>query len=206
MTTHEDRDHDIETPAQYRDRMARESLAGAELCTAEDDCEEDDDDDELGDEYEEPAAAEESAIAAEEPAAGKSSAELATLRPSKDEDGYAFNHPSLPMAVLPIGPKAMDAVKAETETLLNGLIGECGSLLRDVAFRSACLTPDGGERIRFISAAESLVLTATKVADAIGRLRHGEPQVVDAHRHELVYTHVHTTPPSPRSAARGDNQ
>lgn len=197
MTTHEDRlTPDVETPAQYRDRMARLAEAGEEPYTAD----EDDDAAEFGDENEE------SAETAEEPAACESVAELAPLRPSKDEDGYAFNHPSLPMAVLPIGPKPMDAAKAETESLLNGLIGECGSLLRDVAFRSACLTPDGGERIRFISAAESLVLTATKVADAIGRLRHGEPQVVDAHRHELVYTHVHTTPPSPRSAARGDNQ
>lgn len=145
-------DHDIETPAQYRDRMAR--LAGEEHCTA------DDDDDEFGDENEEAAGnAEESLTAASESG-------LAPLRQDTDPEGYPFNHPRVQLDELPVSEK--HAVTAETESLLNGLIGECGSLLRDVAFRSACLTPDGGERIRFISAAESLVLTAAKVADVIG--------------------------------------
>lgn len=199
MTT-DRHDHDIETPAQYRDRMARRAELGEELCTADDD----DADDEFGDEneFEDSAAAE----AAEEPVTvpGESVGGLAPLRPETDPDGFSFNHPRVHMDELPFTER--DAATAETETLLNGLIGECGSLLRDVAFRSACLTPDAADRLRFISAAESLALTAAKVADTIGRLRHGEPQVVDAHRHELVYTHMHTTPPSPRHAKESSHQ
>jgi hypothetical protein len=201
MTTHEDRlTPDIETPAQYRDRMARLAEAGEEPYTAEEDDDEEDDD-EFGGEND----VEESAPtkATEDPvtAAGKSLGELAALRPSRDE--YGYDTPSQPMAVLPVGEKL---AATETESLLNSLIGECGSLLRDVAFRSACLTPDASERIRFISAAESLAVTATKVADAIGRLRHGEPPVVDTHRHELIYTHVHSAPPSPRRSGKSSHQ
>ena len=204
MTMHDDRlTPDIETPAQYRDRMARLAESGEEPFTP-DENDDDEDDDEFGDEdeYEESATAE----AAEEPvaAAGESVGDLAPMRPSRDEDGY--DYPPARLAILPSGQKSADAAIAETETLLNGLIGECGCLLRDVAFRSACLTPDGAERLRFISAAESLALTAAKVADTIGRLRHGEPQVVDAHRHELVYTHVHTAPPSPRQSTKSSHQ
>lgn len=193
----------VEEMRKYREQL--EAAAKNEDDEDDGDAYEDDDSDEIdggedeGD-GEENDGEEDEPVAAVEP--GKSLGELAALRPSTDEDGYAY--PPVRLAALPMGQKQV--VTAETETLLNGLISECGSLLRDVAFRSACLTSDAAERLRFISAAESLALTSAKVAETISHLRHGEPQVVDAHRHELIYTHVRATPPSPHSGARGDNQ
>jgi cation transport regulator ChaB len=95
----------------------------------------------------------------------------------------------------------------DTESELNALIAECRFLVHEVAFNSARLTYDPDDRIRFLGSAESLAITATKVADAIGRLRSAgqpQPQAIDLHRHELVYTHVQTSP-SPRPA-ESENQ
>jgi len=85
----------------------------------------------------------------------------------------------------------------DTETLLNELIVECRTLLRDVAFRSACLTPDADDRIRFISAAQNLAITGANVGKVVARLRTRGARPVDEHRHHMIYEHVQT-PPSPR--------
>ena len=104
--------------------------------------------------------------------------------------------PPVPLPRLADQP-ALPSAAADTETLLNGLIEECRYLLREVAFNSARLTPDADDRIRFLSSAESLVLTSAKVADTIGRLRGGSP--VEEHRHRVIYEHAQTpSPPSPR--------
>jgi hypothetical protein len=99
------------------------------------------------------------------------------------------------------------AQPSDTEAELNGLIAECRFLLHEVAFNSARLTYDPNDRIRFLTAAESLALTAAKVGDTIGRLRAaklGPSSSVETRRHELVYVHAQTssppTPPSRESA------
>jgi hypothetical protein len=118
--------------------------------------------------------------------------ELAPLRASQDEDGYEFEHKPVQMDALQ--PRAKPASLPNTEALLNGLIAECGALLRDVAFRSACLTSDANDRIRFLTSAENLALTGAKIADSVTRLRAGGAPPVETHRHEMVFTHVQATP------------
>jgi hypothetical protein len=86
---------------------------------------------------------------------------------------------------------------SDTETELNSLIAECRFLMREIAFNSARLTYDAGDRIRFLSSAESMALTAAKIGDTIGRLRGGGAPAVETRRHEMVYTHVQPTPPPP---------
>jgi len=103
---------------------------------------------------------------------------------------------------------------ADTETELNGIIAECRFLMREVAYASACLSYDPGDRLRYLGAAESLAITATKVGRTVAKLRRRDkPQRVEMHRHEMVYTHVQaisdraTTAPSlPLIEAQSDNQ
>jgi hypothetical protein len=124
---------------------------------------------------------------------------LAALTARSDDIDYFFE-PGPPVPVLPSAKRpAAPAAPFDTETLLNDLIVECRSLLRDVAFRSACLTPDADDRIRFISAAESLAITAAKVGETIAHLRTGGTPAIEEHRHRMIYEHTQTTvaPPSP---------
>jgi hypothetical protein len=122
--------------------------------------------------------------------------ELAALI-ARPDDADSFLDPGPPVPVLSSAKRpAASAAPFDTETLLNDLIVECRSLLRDVAFRSACLTPDADDRIRFISAAESLAITAAKVGETIAHLRTGGTPAIEEHRHRMVYEHVQT-PPSP---------
>lgn len=94
----------------------------------------------------------------------------------------------------------------DTETELNGLIAECRFLMHDVAFASACLTYDPEDRIRYLTAAQNLALTAAKVADTIGQLRHGVPAApVQTRRHELVYMRAEDPSPLPPEP-KGDKQ
>lgn len=83
----------------------------------------------------------------------------------------------------------------DTEAELNGLIAECRFLLHEVAFHSARLTYDPGDRIRFLSAAESLARTAATVGDTVSRLRNGgsEPALVHEHHQLVTVEHVQTT-------------
>ena len=59
----------------------------------------------------------------------------------------------------------------DTEQLLNGLIGECGFLMREVAFR--CIIQSAGveDRLAFMRSAMSFAETGAKVADSVARLR-----------------------------------
>ena len=89
------------------------------------------------------------------------------------------------------------AAPSDTETLLNGLIEECRLLLRDVAFRSACLTPDADERIRFLTAAQILATTGANVGKVIARLHVPAAPAVEERRQRITVEHVQTvaTPP-----------
>ena len=84
--------------------------------------------------------------------------------------------PSVPSAAAP----------PDTETLLNGLIEECRSLLRDVAFRSACLTPDADERIRFLTAAQNLATTGANVGKGFLDWPAGKAEQVKARRDAFI--------------------
>jgi len=122
---------------------------------------------------------------------------LAPLNPpATDVDELFDPGPPVPLPRLAEQP-VLPPSAADTEALLNGLIEECRFLLREVAFNSARLTPDADDRIRFLNSAESLVVTSTKVADAIGRLRaNGSPRT-EEHRHRLIYEHVQAPSPPP---------
>jgi hypothetical protein len=90
---------------------------------------------------------------------------------------------------------APHAAVSDTETELNGLIAECRYLIREIACASARLSYDPDDRIRFLSSAQSMALTAAKIGKTVAGLRAaGNSGAVETHRHELVYTHVHTTP------------
>ncbi len=84
---------------------------------------------------------------------------------------------------------------SDTEAELNSLIAECRFLLHEVAFNSARLTYDPNDRIRFLTAAESLALTAAKVGDTIGRLRAarlGPPPPSEERRQRITVEHIQT--------------
>jgi len=118
---------------------------------------------------------------------------LAPLNPpATDVDELFDSGPPVPLPRLAEQP-VLPPAAADTEALLNGLIEECRYLLREVAFNSARLTPDADDRIRFLSSAESLVLTSTKVADAVGRLRAG-PTAED-YRQRITVEHVQSAGP-----------
>ncbi|MEJ0043843.1 MAG: hypothetical protein WDM81_17240 [Rhizomicrobium sp.] len=79
---------------------------------------------------------------------------------------------------------------SDTEALLNGLIGECGFLMREVAFRCIIQTTDVDDRVRFMNAAMSLAETGAKVAETVGRLRGMLPATES--RQRLIVEHVRT--------------
>ncbi len=94
--------------------------------------------------------------------------------------------PQVRLGNLPTAP--LDAA-ADTETLLNGLIAECRFLVREVAFQSARLTPNPDDRMRFLSAAQNIVITGAKVGEAVAKLRKGGVSKVEERRHHMVYEH-----------------
>ena len=87
-------------------------------------------------------------------------------------------------------PVPSDAAPSDTEKLLNGLIEECRALLRDVAFRSACLTPDADERIRFLTAAQNLATTGANVGKVVARLRAPAAPAMEERRQVITVEHV----------------
>ncbi|MEI9888458.1 MAG: hypothetical protein WDN08_18545 [Rhizomicrobium sp.] len=90
---------------------------------------------------------------------------------------------------------------ADTETLLNGLIGECGFLMREVAFRCIIQTTSADDRVRFLNAAMNLAETGAKVAESVGRLR--GVLTASETRQRLIVEHVQTAAgegAAPRSA------
>ena len=89
-------------------------------------------------------------------------------------------------------PVPSAAAPSDTEKLLNGLIEECRSLLRDVAFRSACLTPDADERIRFLTAAQNLATTGANVGKVVARLRGPAAPAMEERRQRITVEHIQT--------------
>ena len=99
-------------------------------------------------------------------------------------------------------PKPDMPAPSDTETELNGLIAECRYLMHEVAMASACLSYDPEDRIRFLSSAQGLALTASKIGRTVAGLRAAgrDDSAVETHRHEMVYTHVTSPlPPVPEA-------
>ena len=60
----------------------------------------------------------------------------------------------------------------DTEKLLNEMIGECGFLMREVAFRCIIQSCGVEDRLAFMRSAVSFAETGATVAKAVARLRH----------------------------------
>jgi len=95
-------------------------------------------------------------------------------------------HVRLPVPAREPAASARDAAPPDTETLLNGLIEECRFLMREVAFHSMRLTSDVDDRLRFMSAAESMAMTGAKVGESVAKLRGGTTVVEERRQHMLV--------------------
>jgi hypothetical protein len=67
------------------------------------------------------------------------------------------------------------AAPDETEALLQGLIAECHAVIRDAVLPGIRDTDDHGYRRYYIHSITELMETATKLGDAIGRLRGTAP-------------------------------
>jgi hypothetical protein len=63
----------------------------------------------------------------------------------------------------------------QTETLLQGLITECHAVIRDVVLPGIRDVDDHNSRRYYIRSVTDLVESATKLSDAIGRLRGTAP-------------------------------
>lgn len=125
-----------------------------------------------------------------EPAAPKGGGLVKLTENSLDGSYECVRRPLKPLTLQAAPP--LPPAEADTEVLLNGLIEECRFLMREVAFHSARLTPSADDRVRFLSAAESLALTSGKLADSIARLRLGTKD--GEKRHRLIFEHA---PPPP---------
>jgi hypothetical protein len=64
----------------------------------------------------------------------------------------------------------------QTEALLQGLIAECQAIIRDAVLPGIRDTDDHHHRRLYIHSVTDLVESATKLSDAIGRLRGTGPQ------------------------------
>ena len=115
-------------------------------------------------------------------------------------------HVRLPMPPVELVAPAREAPPPDTETLLNALIAECRFLMHEVAFHSMRLTPDADDRLRFMSAAESMAITGAKVGESVAKLR-GGTTVVEERRQHMLVEHVQrvvATQPAPEGeGARG---
>lgn len=74
---------------------------------------------------------------------------------------------------------------ADTETLLNQLIEECGFLMKEVVFRMMCRTETHETRLSYIRRAMELAETGAKVGDSVARLRSG-PVINEARQRVIV--------------------
>ena len=88
---------------------------------------------------------------------------------------------------------------SDTETELNGLIAECRFLMREVAYTSACLTYDPGDRIQFLNAAQSMAMTAARIGKTVAQLRTaGTPPPSGETRQRITVEHLHPSLRKPR--------
>lgn len=90
------------------------------------------------------------------------------------------------------GEAAAPPAASDTETELNGLIAECRYLMREIAFNSARLTYDADDRIRFLSSAQGLALTAAKIGRTVAQIRAAgvAPPPVEERRQRITVEHV----------------
>jgi len=101
---------------------------------------------------------------------------------------------------------AREPALPDTEALLNALIEESRFLMHEVAFHSMRLTSDADDRLRFMSAAESMAITGAKVGESVARLRGGGTTVVEERRQHMLVEHVQrvvATQPAPEGEGVG---
>ncbi|HEX3945054.1 MAG TPA: hypothetical protein VHW69_13290 [Rhizomicrobium sp.] len=99
---------------------------------------------------------------------------------------WTRHEPAVPQLDIDPPLQALPAADAQTETLLNAIIGECHFLMREVAFRSMCQAGVAEDRVNWVNTAMRLAETGAKVAKSVGRLRHG-PEVRQSH-HDFTVT------------------
>ncbi len=75
-------------------------------------------------------------------------------------------------------PERPDAPPQDAETELTAIIAECRHFMRGLAFESARMTPDAGDRMGFIERACRLAETGATVGDTVARVRGMEVPVL----------------------------
>ncbi|MBV9570407.1 MAG: hypothetical protein JO056_04110 [Alphaproteobacteria bacterium] len=83
---------------------------------------------------------------------------------------YDSGVPQLELAPL---PDQLPPDGAQTEALLNAIIGECHFMMREVAFRSMCQADVLEDRRIWANTAMDFARTGAKVANSVAGLRHG---------------------------------
>jgi hypothetical protein len=96
------------------------------------------------------------------------------------------------------------AAASDTETLLNGLIEECGFLMREVAFRLIVRNQDFDSQVEFLDRAMRLATTGSSVGLAVAELRKASR---GSETHERIVTHerLERRPPEEKTEIR-ENQ
>ncbi|HXM00828.1 MAG TPA: hypothetical protein VN932_12930 [Rhizomicrobium sp.] len=125
--------------------------------------------------------------------------EAAQMVPLHPSPMSAFNSP-LPELPVSAAPGETDGF-AQTEDLLNGLIGECHYLMREVAFRSICQCSDPTDRVQFMRTAMEFAKTGAEVANAVVHLRGGT--VVSETRQTIRVEHMQKTTTTGGTAGEG---
>ena len=129
---------------------------------------------------------------AKEPAARRRRLPVATadevpqMVPLQPSPMSAFN---TPLPELPVSAARGESDRStQTEDLLNGLIGECHYLMREVAFRSICQCSDPNDRAQFMRTAMDFAKTGAEVANTVVHLRGGT--VTSETRQTICVEHV----------------
>jgi hypothetical protein len=81
---------------------------------------------------------------------------------------------------------AVPLSSSDTETLLNGLIGDCRMLIRDIALQTARLTPDPDIRLRALASAQSLALAGARVGKTAAALKASQKAAVNETRYRMI--------------------
>lgn len=123
--------------------------------------------------------------------------QMVALQPSPMS---AFNTP-LPELPVSAAPGESDP-SVQTEDLLNGLIGECHYLMREVAFRSICQCSDPVDRVQFMRMAMDFAKTGAEVANAVVHLRGGT--VISETRQTIRVEHMQKMTTTGGTAGEGE--
>ena len=75
---------------------------------------------------------------------------------------------------------------ADSESLLNALLGDCHTLIREVAFQTARLTPDPDIRLRSLTAAQTLLMAGAKVGEAVATVKASQKPRAEETRHRMI--------------------